>query len=191
MRKSIIIYSILLVCLIGISLFLTSNFLDSSKVNPNEVIVKNIFQADEVSLRISFDDTEIDFVIKSEMLNSLADSDFMRLFSPEIYFDNNKDLSIFGKSQNADFFYKANIIEFKESTNFSGIFNDTEFSGSLGNLTINLKNNTAEISKGLELYHEGNIYLADSILIDLSLKKILNIVKFRIKTNNDRRCKHK
>ena len=114
MRKSIIIYSILLVCLIGISLFLTSNFLDSSKANPNEVIVKNIFQADEVSLRISFNDTEIDFVIKSEMLNSLADSDFMRLFSPEIYFDNNKDLSIFGKSQNADFFYKANIIEFKD-----------------------------------------------------------------------------
>ena len=136
MRKSIIIYSILLVCLIGISLFLTSNFLDSSKANPNEVIVKNIFQADEVSLRISFNDTEIDFVIKSEMLNSLADSDFMRLFSPEIYFDNNKDLSIFGKSQNADF-YKANIIEFKEFTNFSGIFNDTEFSGRLGNLTIN------------------------------------------------------
>ena len=96
MRKSIIIYSILLVSLIGISLFLTSNFLDSSKANPNEVIVKNIFQADEVSLRISFNDTEIDFVIKSEMLNSLADSDFMRLFSPEIYFDNNKDLSIFG-----------------------------------------------------------------------------------------------
>ena len=83
MRKSIIIYSILLVCLIGISLFLTSNFLDSSKANPNEVIVKNIFQADEVSLRISFDDTEIDFVIKSEMLNSLADSDFMRLFMPK------------------------------------------------------------------------------------------------------------
>ena len=104
MRKSIIIYSILLVCLIGISLFLTSNFLDSSKANPNEVIVKNIFQADEVSLRISFNDTEIDFVLKSEMLNSLADSDFMRLFKPEIYFDNNKDLSIFGKSQNADFF---------------------------------------------------------------------------------------
>ena len=185
MRKSIIIYSILLVCLIGISLFLTSNFLDSSKANPNKVIVKNIFQADEVSLRISFNDTEIDFVIKSEMLNSLADSDFMRLFKPEIYFDNNKDLSIFGKSQNADFFYKANIIEFEESTNFSGIFNDTEFSGRLGNLTINFKNNTAEISKGLELYHEGNIYLADSILIDLSLKKILNSVNVRFKTSND------
>ena len=119
------------------------------------------------------------------MLNSLADSDFMRLFSPEVYFDNNKDLSIFGKSQNADFFYKANIIEFEESTNFSGIFNDTEFSGRLGNLTINLKNNTAEISKGLELYHEGNIYLADSILIDLSLKKILNSVNVRFKTSND------
>ena len=185
MRKSIIIYSILLVCLIGISLFLTSNFLDSSKANPNEVIVKNIFQADEVSLRISFNDTEIDFVIKSEMLNSLADSDFMRLFSPEIYFDNNKDLSIVGKSQNADFFYKTNIVEFKESTNFRGIFNDTEFSGRLGNLTINLKNNTAEILKGLELYHGGNIYLADSILIDLSLKKILNSVNVRFKTSND------
>ena len=114
MRKSIIIYSILLVCLIGISLFLTSNFLDSSKANPNEVIVKNIFQADEVSLRISFNDTEIDFVIKSEMLNSLADSDFMRLFSPEVYFDNNKDLNIFGKSQNADFFIKLILLNSKK-----------------------------------------------------------------------------
>ena len=65
------------------------------------------------------------------------------------------------------------------------IFNDTEFSGRLGNLTINFKNNTAEISKGLELYHEGNIYLADSILIDLSLKKILNSVNVRFKTSND------
>lgn len=185
MRKSITIYSILLVCLIGISLFLTSNFIDSSKEGSNEVIVKNIFQADEVSLRISFNDNEIDFVVKSEMLNSLADSNFMRLFSPEIYLDNNKDLSIFGKSQNADFFYKSNIIEFKESTKFSGIFNNTEFSGKLGNLTIDLKNNTAEILKGLELYYEDNIYLADSILIDLSLKKILNSVNVRFKNSND------
>ena len=87
MQRNIIIYSILLISLIGISLFLTSNFIDSEKNELTDPIVKNIFQADEVSLKVSFSDRTIDFSIKSQMLNSLADSDFMRLFNPEISFD--------------------------------------------------------------------------------------------------------
>ena len=92
MQKNIIIYSILLINLIGISLFLTSNFIVSSKDEVNDPIVKNIFQADEVSLKVFFSDKTIDFSIKSEMLNSLADSDFMRLFNPKVNFDDKKTL---------------------------------------------------------------------------------------------------
>ena len=54
MQRNIIIYSILLISLIGISLFLTSNFIVSSKDEVNDPIVKNIFQADEVSLKVFF-----------------------------------------------------------------------------------------------------------------------------------------
>ena len=56
MQRNIIIYSILLISLIGISLFLTSNFIDSEKNELTDPVVKNIFQADEVSLKVFFSD---------------------------------------------------------------------------------------------------------------------------------------
>lgn len=185
MRKNILIYSILLISLIGISLFLTSNFLEESEDKMNDSLVKNIFQADQVKLKISFFDKKINFFIKSEMLNSLANSDYMRLFRPEINFDDNSELKIFGTSKNADYFYKSNIISFIETVKLSGLLNEIKFSGTLGDLKLNLDDNTAEISKGLEIIHKNNIYYADSILVDLSNKKILNSVNVRIESYND------
>ena len=180
MQKNIIIYSILLISLIGISLFLTSNFIVSSKDEVNDPIVKNIFQADEVSLKVFFSDKTIDFSIKSEMLNSLADSDFMRLFSPKVNFDDKKNLKISGISKNADFFYKSNIFVFDDTVNFEGTFN-----GVIGSLELNLNENTAKVSEELKLFYEGQIYSADSILVDLSEKKILKSTNVRYETLND------
>ena len=184
MQKNIIIYSILLISLIGISLFLTSNFIVSSKDEVNDPIVKNIFQADEVSLKVFFSDKTIDFSIKSEMLNSLADSDFMRLFNPKVNFDK-KTLKISGISKNADFFYKSNIFVFDDTVNFEGTFDDSKFKGVIGNLELNLSENTAKISEELKLFYEGQIYSADSILVDLSEKKILKSTNVRYETLND------
>ena len=185
MQKNIIIYSILLISLIGISLFLTSNFLVSSKDEVNDPIVKNIFQADEVSLKVFFSDKTIDFSIKSEMLNSLADSDFMRLFNPKVNFDDKKTLKISGISKNADFFYKSNIFVFDDTVNFEGTFDDSKFNGVIGNLELNLSENTAKISEELKLFYEDQIYSADSILVDLSEKKILKSTNVRYETLND------
>ena len=185
MQKNILIYSILLISLIGISLFLTSNFLEEPENEMNDPLVKNIFQADQVNLKISFFDKKINFFIKSEMLNSLANSDYMRLFRPEINFDDNSELKIFGTSKNADYFYKSNIISFIETVKLSGFLNEIKFSGTLGDLKLNLDDNTAEISKGLEIIYKNNIYYADSILVDLSDKKILNSVNVRIESSND------
>ena len=185
MRRNIIIYSILLISLIGISLFLTSNFIDSSKDEVNDLIVKNIFQADEVSLKVFFSDRTIDFSIKSKMLNSLADSDFMSLFNPKINFDNRKNLKISGISKNADFFYKSNIFKFDDSVNFEGTLDNTEFSGIIGKLEINLSENTAKVSEDLKLFFEDQIYSADSILVDLSERRILKSTNVKYETIND------
>ena len=184
MRRNIIIYSILLISLIGISLFLTSNFIDSSKDEVNDLIVKNIFQADEVSLKVFFSDRTIDFSIKSKMLNSLADSDFMRLFNPKINFDN-KNLKISGISKNADFFYKSNIFKFDDSVNFEGTLDNTEFNGVIGRLEINLSENTAKVSEKLKLFFRNQIYSADSILVDLSERRILKSTNVKYETIND------
>ena len=185
MQKNIIIYSILLISLIGISLFITSNFIVSSKDEVNDPIVKNIFQADEVSLKVFFSDKTIDFSIKSEMLNSLADSDFMRLFTPKINFDDKKTLKITGISKNADFFYKSNIFVFDDTVNFEGTFDDKNFNGVIGSLELNLSENTAKVSEELKLFYEDQIYSADSILVDLSEKKILKSTNVRYETLND------
>lgn len=185
MQRNIIIYSILLISLIGISLFLTSNFIDSEKNELTDPVVKNIFQADEVSLKVSFSDRTIDFSIKSQMLNSLADSDFMRLFNPEISFDNKKNLKILGISKTADFFYKSNVFKFNELVNFEGTFDNTKFNGVIGKLELNLNDNTAEVSENLKLSFDGQIYSADSILVDLSERKILRSTNVRYETVND------
>ena len=60
------------------------------------------------------------------MLNSLADSDFMRLFSPEIYFDNNKDLILLENLRMQIFFIKlilSNLKNLQILKEFSMILN--------------------------------------------------------------------
>ena len=113
MRRNLILYSILLLSLAGVFLFLSSNYIDSSNQEFQENIVQNLFQADKVKLRVSFSDTKIKFSVKSEMLNSLANSNFMKLFQPEIYLSDEMDFEISGNSNNAFFYYKTNLIEFK------------------------------------------------------------------------------
>ena len=109
----------------------------------------------------------------------------MRLFNPEISFDNKKNLKILGISKNADFFYKSNIFKFNELVNFEGNFDNTEFNGVIGKLELNLNENTAEVSENLKLSFEGQIYSADSILVDLSERKILRSTNVRYETVND------
>jgi len=174
MRKSLIIYSILLLSLAGVFLFLSSNYIDSSDQEFEENTVQNLFQADKVKLKVSFSDTKIKFLIESEMLNSLANSNFMKLFQPEIHLSDELDFEISGNSKNAFFYYKSNLIEFKEIINFSGVFKKNLFSGTSENMIINFSENTIEVSKNLKINYLNSVYSADSIKIDLSKKLILD-----------------
>ena len=174
MRRNLILYSILLLSLAGVFLFLSSNYIDSSNQEFQENIVQNLFQADKVKLRVSFSDTKIKFSVESEMLNSLANSNFMKLFQPEIYLSDEMDFEISANSNNAFFYYKTNLIEFKEIVNFSGSFKKNPFSGSSEKMTINFSDNTVEVSKNLKINYLNSVYSADSIKIDLSEKLILD-----------------
>ena len=87
------------------------------------------------------------------MLNSLADSDFMRLFNPKVNFDDKKTLKITGISKNADFFYKSNIFVFDDKVNFEGIFDDSKFNGVIGNLTRKIQSKYQSIIVGNEKHY--------------------------------------
>ena len=174
MRRNLIIYSILLLSLAGVFLFLSSNYIDSSNQEFEENTVQNLFQADKVKLKVSFSDTKIKFSIESEMLNSLANSNFMKLFQPEIHLSDELDFEISGNSKNAFFYYKSNLIEFEEIINFSGVFKKNPFSGSSEKMIINFSENTVEVSKNLKINYLNSAYSADSIKIDLSKKLILD-----------------
>ena len=115
------------------------------------------------------------------MLNSLANSNFMKLFQPEIYLSDETDFKISGNSKNAFFYYKSNLIEFEEIINFSGSFKENPFSGSSEKMIINFSENTIEVSKNLKINYLNSFYTADSIKIDLSEKIILDSsnIKFR------------
>ena len=108
------------------------------------------------------------------MLNSLANSNFMKLFQPEIYLSDELDFAISGNSKNAFFYYKSNLIEFEEIINFSGVFKKNPFSGSSEKMIINFSENTVEVSKNLKINYLNSVYSADSIKIDLSKKLILD-----------------
>ena len=181
MRRNLVIYSILLLSLAGVFLFLSSNYIDSSNQEFEEDTVQNLFQADKVKLKVSFSDTKIKFFIESEMLNSLANSNFMKLFQPEIFLSDEMDFEISGNSKNAFFYYKSNLIEFEEIINFSGSFKENPFSGSSEKMIINFSENTIEVSKNLKINYLNSFYTADSIKIDLSEKIILDSsnIKFR------------
>ena len=174
MQRNLIIYSILLLSLAGVFLFLSSNYIDSSNIEFEENTVQNLFQADKVKLKVSFSDTKIKFLIESEMLNSLANSNFMKLFQTEIHLSDELDFEISGNSKNAFFYYKSNLIEFKEIINFSGVFKKNLFSGTSENMIINFSENTIEVSKNLKINYLNSVYSADSIKIDLSKKLILD-----------------
>ena len=56
---------------------------------------------------------------------------------------------------------------------------------------LNLNENTAEVSENLKLSFDGQIYSADSILVDLSERKILRSTNVRYEAVNDWNNKNK
>ena len=94
-------------------------------------------------------------------------------------------------NSSADFFFKSNVFKFNELVNFEGTFDNIKFNGVIGKLELNLNENTAEVTENLKLSFDGQIYSADSILVDLSERKILRSTNVRYETVNDWNNKNK
>ena len=109
MYKQISIYIVLLLALVALTFFLTTYYIDSqtnqSKNNQN----LNIFQAEDINLKLNFFGSDFDITLKSKMINGLSDSKILTIYN-------------FPNQKRPDFFTIAsycNIIKKSKNKNYS------------------------------------------------------------------------
>ena len=90
MYKQISIYIVLLLALVALTFFLTTYYIDSqtnqSKNNQN----LNIFQAEDINLKLNFFESDFDITLKSKMINGLSDSKILTIYNPIINVKNSE-----------------------------------------------------------------------------------------------------
>jgi lipopolysaccharide export system protein LptC len=109
----LIVYCVLALALTGSFLFITiENESLSSKENSS-----SIFNAKEIEIRSSSKNKEIFYIIESEMINALSNSNNLSIFKPKIEI-NNKDSYLVKLSANKGvFFFESNQFDLSEKIN--------------------------------------------------------------------------
>ena len=137
MPKSIFVYLVALFFLIGSVLFLSSFFLNSSS---SELIKQNneiIFEAKNISINLSFKESDFVLKIKSSMVNSLKEEKNLYVYQPKIdIFGKNTFLEII--SDKGIIAYDKNLIQLENKTEISGKANEKIILGNAGKIDIDL-----------------------------------------------------
>ena len=117
----LVVYCVLAVSLAASFLFITvENESYSSKENSS-----SIFNAKEIEIRSTSKNEEIFYLIKSEMINALSDSNNLSIFRPKIEIKNSDSYLVKLSAEKGDFFYESNQLDLKEKINVS-IIKDKE-----------------------------------------------------------------
>ena len=137
MPKSIFVYLVALFFLIGSVLFLSSFFLNSTT---SELIKQNneiVFEAKNISINLSFKESDFVLKIKSSMVNSLKEEKNLYVYQPKIdIFGKNTFLEII--SDKGIIAYDKNLIQLENKTEISGKANEKIILGNAGKIDIDL-----------------------------------------------------
>ena len=137
MPKSIFVYLVALFFLIGSVLFLSSFFLNSTT---SELIKQNneiVFEAKNISINLSFKESDFVLKIKSSMVNSLKEEKNLYVYQPKIdILGKNTFLEII--SDKGIIAYDKNLIQLENKTEISGKANEKTILGNAGKIDIDL-----------------------------------------------------
>ena len=178
MKKQIYLYLILLLTLVGISFFITSNFIqeDLDKKSSN----LEIFQAKDVNLNLNFFESDLDLNLKSSMINGLANSNTLKAFEPIISIkDSISSIKMYSKS--AEIIYDKNMIIIPDEFQFNGLFENQIFSGKGNKLEIDLSENLLFILGDFNFKFKSEEYFGKNISLDLEKKIIIGSEEFKIR----------
>ncbi len=183
MLRQASIYSILLLALIALTFFMTSRYLDTET---NEVKEKNlnVFQAQDINLKLNFFESDLDISLKSKMINGLSNSKILNIFNPEIKLKNS-DIEVKITSKNSELNYGEEELIIPNKINFVGKYLDKPFFGEADRVKFNFAKNRIFFNKGIKVIYDSKEYKGYEIEIDINLKTIIGNNRISIKQIND------
>ena len=163
MPKSIFVYLVALFFLTGSILFITSFFLNSSDNEIENVNSEIIFEAKNISINLSFKDSNLNLKVKSSMVNSLKEERNLYVYKPEISLSG-ENINLKITSDNGKISYDKNIIQIENNILVSGEANEKAIKGSSDTIFINLNQRNLSSEKLILLIDEYKILLNEIIL---------------------------
>ena len=163
MPKSIFVYLVALFFLIGSVLFLSSFFLNPSS---SELIKQNneiIFEAKNISINLSFKESDFILKINSSMVNSLKEEKNLYVYQPKIDISGkNTFLKII--SNKGTIAYDKNIVQLANKTEISGKVNEKDILGKASKVDIDLNKRNLSSNELIIFIDEYEISVKEIIL---------------------------
>ena len=163
MPKSIFVYLVALFFLIGSVLFLSSFFLNSSS---SELIKQNnefIFEAKNISINLSFKESDFILEVNSSMVNSLKEEKNLYVYQPKINISRkNTFLKII--SNKGTIAYDKNIVKLENKTEISGKVNEKVILGKASKVDIDLNKRNLSSNELIIFIDEYEISVKEIIL---------------------------
>ena len=163
MPKSIFVYLVALFFLIGSVLFLSSFFLNSSS---SELIKQNnefIFEAKNISINLSFKESDFILEVNSSMVNSLKEEKNLYVYQPKINISRkNTFLKII--SNKGTIAYDKNIVQLDNKTEISGKVNEKDILGKASEVDIDLNKRNLSSNELIIFIDEYEISVKEIIL---------------------------
>lgn len=138
MPKNIFFYTLLLLLLIGSSLFISSYFLSNNlEILEGKENTNTIFQAKGINLNLNFKNSNLSLKVSSEMINSKKNEKNLYVFEPSIQIKGD-DTNLKINSKRAVILYDRNLIKLIEGIEIDGRLSRQNVKAKTKKLTVDL-----------------------------------------------------
>lgn len=163
MPKNIFFYTLLLLLLIGSSLFISSYFLSNNlEILEGKENTNTIFQAKGINLNLNFKNSNLSLKVSSEMINSKKNEKNLYVFEPSIQIKGD-DTNLKINSKRAVILYDRNLIKLIEGIEIDGRLSRQNVKAKTKKLTVDLEEKSF-FSEEIEMNLDARTFIFSKIV---------------------------
>ena len=171
MPKNIFFYTLLLLLLIGSSLFISSYFLSNNlEILEGKENTNTIFQAKGINLNLNFKNSNLSLKVSSEMINSKKNEKNLYVFEPSIQIKGD-DTNLKINSKRAVILYDRNLIKLIEGIEIDGRLSGQNVKAKTKKLTVDLEEKSF-FSEEIEMNLDARTFIFSKIVFFEELVEI-------------------
>ena len=171
MPKNIFFYTLLLLLLIGSSLFISSYFLSNNlEILEGKENTNTIFQAKGINLNLNFKNSNLSLKVSSEMINSKKNEKNLYVFEPSIQIKGD-DTNLKINSKRAVILYDRNLIKLIEGIEIDGSLSRQNVKAKTKKLTVDLEEKSF-FSEEIEMNLDDRTFIFSKIVFFEELVEI-------------------